>query len=75
MAKKTQKKTPVQELDERLQTLLQKRLQAYSAGASSPILMQIERLIEETQLELHTERELERYRNSKDNEDGEQWIV
>jgi hypothetical protein len=75
MAKKPQRKTPVQELDERLQTLLQKRLQAYSAGASGPIISQIERMIEETQLDLYTERELERHRNSKDNEDGEQWIV
>ncbi len=75
MVKKAQKKTPTQELNDRLQTLLQKRLQAYNAGASGPIISQIERMIEETQLDLYTEIEIERHRNKKDNEDGEQWIV
>lgn len=75
MAKKPQKKTPVQELDERLQTLLKKRIQAYQAGANSQIMMQIDRMIEETQTDLYTEKELERHRNAKDDEDGEQWIV
>jgi len=75
MAKKPQKKTPVQELSERLQTLLDKRLQAYGAGSSSSIIRQLECMIEETQSELYMEKELERHRNAKDDEDGEQWIV
>lgn len=74
MVKKTQKKTPIQELDERLQLLLKRRLQAYNSGASWPIIEQIERMIEETQLDLYTETELQRHRDSKD-DDGEQWIV
>lgn len=74
MAKKTHKKTHAQELDERLQLLLRQRLKAYQAGASYPILEQIERMIAETQLDLYTEVELQRARE-KDDDDGEQWIV
>ena len=75
MTKKNQKKTPVQELNERLQKLTSQRIKAYQSGASHAILAQLERMIEETQLELYTESELERYRNNQDDQDGEQWIV
>lgn len=74
MAKKPIKKTHAQELDERLQMLLQKRLQAYRANASYHIIEQIERMIAETQLDLYTEVELQRSREKND-DDGEQWIV
>lgn len=74
MAKKPTKKTYIQELDERLQALLQKRLQAYRAGASYNIIDQIERMISETQLDLYTEVELQRSRENND-DDGERWIV
>jgi hypothetical protein len=37
---------------------------------------QLDRMIAETQLDLHTETELHHHRNRKDSEDdGEQWIV
>lgn len=74
MVKKPVKKTPIQELDDRLQELMKKRLQAYRAGASYSVMAQIDRMIAEAQLELYTESELERHRNKKD-DDGEQWIV
>lgn len=74
MAKKQLKQNPIQLLDERLQQLMKKRLQAYNAGAGAHILDQIERMIEETQLDLYTESELQRHRDSG-KEDGEEWIV
>lgn len=75
MMKKSQKQTPVQKLDERLRLLNQQRIKAYQAGASGDILTQLERMIAETELDLYTEVELERYRNQRDDKDGEQWIV
>lgn len=69
------KQTPIQKLDERLQELNKKRLQAYQAGMSYQILEQIDRMIEEVQLELYTETELFKYRSNKDDEDGESFIV
>jgi hypothetical protein len=75
MAKKKPKLNPIQEIDAKLQTLMDKRLKAYSGGASGDIMMQIDRMIQELQLELYNETELQRHRESKDNEDGEQWIV
>lgn len=73
MAKKNSKSTPIQELDERMQTLLKKRLQAYQAGVSWNVIEQLDRMIAETELDLYTETELDRNRNKDD--DGEQWIV
>lgn len=73
MAKKPIKSTPIQELDQRLQTLMNKRLQAHQSGASYQVMDQIDRMIEETQIDLYTETELARSRNKDD--DGEQWIV
>lgn len=73
MTKKQTKQTPIQQLDERLQALLKKRLQAYNSGSSYQIIDQIERMIAETQLDLYTETELER--NRKKDDDGEQWVV
>jgi hypothetical protein len=75
MAKKKPKLNPIQEIDAKLQTLMDKRLKAHSGGASGDIMMQIDRMIQELQLELYNETELQRHRESKDNEDGEQWIV
>lgn len=75
MSKKQIKKTPIAELDEKLQLLNKKRLQAYSANMSFAIIDQLDRLIEETTLELYTQSELERYRKSKDEDDGESFIV
>jgi hypothetical protein len=76
MAKKQPKQDPAQALNTRLQLLLSKRLQAHSAGASGQIMDQIDRMIEETQLDLYTETELGRHRNRKEgDDDGEQWIV
>jgi hypothetical protein len=75
MVKKKPKLNPVQEIDAKLQVLMNTRLKAYSGGASGDIMMQIDRMIEELQLELYNETELQRHRESKDNEDGEQWIV
>ncbi len=75
MTKRTQKKTPAQVLDERLQTLMSKRLKAFRAGASQDIMEQLDRMIAETELDLYTETELQRNRDDRDNEDGEQWIV
>lgn len=72
--KKPQKKTPIQELSERLQTLMEKRLAAYRAGASYSVMEQIDNMIAETQLDLYTEVELQRHRESKD-QDGESWVV
>lgn len=72
--KKPQKKTPIQELSERLQTLMEKRLAAYRAGASHGVMEQIDNMIAETQLDLYTEVELQRHRESKD-QDGESWVV
>jgi hypothetical protein len=74
MSKRPIKKTPIQELDARLQALLSKRIQAYRSGASYQIMEQLDRMISETQLDLYTESELERNRTKKD-DDGEQWIV
>lgn len=75
MAKKKPKLNPVQEIDAKLQLLLGKRLKAYGGGASGDIMMQIDRMIEELQLDLYNETEMQRHRESKDNDDGEQWIV
>lgn len=75
MPKKPQNKTALQELDERLQKLLAQRLKAHRAGASYHIIEQIDRMIQETQLDLYTESELERHRRNSDDQDGEQWIV
>lgn len=72
--KKPQKKTQIQELSDRLQTLMSKRLAAYRAGASYQIMEQIDNMIAETQLDLYTESELQRHRESKD-QDGESWVV
>jgi hypothetical protein len=74
MAKKQPKQNPIQILDERLRNLMSTRLKAYSSGAGSEILLQIENMIEETQMDLYTERELDAHRNKRD-DDGEQWIV
>tara|TARA_R110000851_G_scaffold154085_1_gene296236 strand:+ start:431 stop:655 length:225 start_codon:yes stop_codon:yes gene_type:complete len=74
MAKKQPKQTPIQILDERLKKLMSTRLKAYSSGAGSTVLLQIENMIAETQLDLYTENELDAYRNRTD-DDGEQWIV
>lgn len=75
MAKKTPKLNPVQAIDARLQLLLSKRLKAYSSGASGLIMTQIDDLIQELQQDLYTETELQRHRERKDDDDGEQWIV
>jgi hypothetical protein len=72
--KKPQKKTQIQELSDRLQTLMSKRLAAYRAGASYQIMEQIDNMIAETQLDLYTESELQRHREGKD-QDGESFIV
>jgi hypothetical protein len=74
MAKKQPKQNPIQVLDERLKKLMSTRLKAYSSGAGSELLLQIENMIAETQMDLYTERELDAHRNKKD-DDGEQWIV
>jgi|TARA_R110000851_G_scaffold57548_2_gene134017 hypothetical protein len=74
MAKKQPKQNPIQILDERLKKLMSTRLKAWSSGAGSELLLQIENMIEETQMDLYTERELDAHRNKKD-DDGEQWIV
>jgi len=73
MKKYKAKTTPIDDLNERLQKLLDRRLKAYNAGMSTTILEQIENLIAETQLDLYTETELENSRKADD--DGEQWIV
>ena len=73
MKKHKAKTTPIDDLNERLQKLLDRRLKAYNAGMSTTILEQIENLIAETQLDLYTETELENSRKADD--DGEQWIV
>jgi len=75
MNKKLAKQTPVQKLSDRLQMLNKRRLAAYRANASAQIMQQFDRMIEETQIELHNETELQKHRDGKDNEDGEQWIV
>jgi hypothetical protein len=74
MAKKQTKQTPVQELQERLGKLMSTQLKAYRSGASGEVQQQIQRMIEETQLDLYTESELDAHRNIQD-DDGEQWIV
>jgi len=74
MAKKQQKQNAIQQLDEKLQKLMDTRLKAYTCNASGPIIEQIENLIAQTQLDLYTETELARHRNSG-KEDGEEWIV
>lgn len=75
MVKRQAKQTPIQALDERLQLLNKKRLQAYNANVSYEILEQLDRMIAETELDLYTESELQRHRNTKNNDDGEEWIV
>jgi hypothetical protein len=76
MAKKQTKQNPMQELNARLQKLMSQRLKAHGSGASGQIMEQLDRMIAETQLDLHTETELHHHRNRKDSEDdGEQWIV
>lgn len=75
MKKNPAKKKEIDILNERLQLLLKRRLQAYSAGSSSAILTQLENMIHQTQLDLEYQKELEYHRNKKDNDDGEQWIV
>jgi hypothetical protein len=75
MSKKQARKTPIAELDEKLQILNRRRIQAYSSGMSLEIMDQINRLIDETSLELYTQTELERHRKSSDGEDGESFIV
>jgi hypothetical protein len=75
MVKKKPKLNPIQEIDAKLQVLMNKRLKAYGGGASGELMMQIDRMIQELQLELYNETELQRHRDSKDSEDGEQWIV
>lgn len=72
--KKQPKLTHIQELDARLQELNRKRLQAYRAGVSANIIDQLNRMIDETQLDLYTESELERNRNQA-KDDGEDFIV
>jgi hypothetical protein len=74
MAKRQPKQNPIQVLDERLKKLMSTRLKAWSSGAGSELLLQIENMIAETQMDLYTERELDAHRNKKD-DDGEQWIV
>jgi hypothetical protein len=76
MTKKQTKQDPIQALNTRLRTLMSKRLMAHGSGASGQIMEQIDRMIEETQLDLYTETELTRHRNNKGaDDDGEQWIV
>jgi len=74
MVKKQPKKTHLQELQEKLEMLNKKRLAAYNAGVGMHIIDQLERMIEEVQVDLYTETELKRYRES-DEQDGEDWIV
>ena len=76
MVKKQAKQTPMQELNVRLQELMNTRLKAHGSGASGQVMEQIDRMIAETQLDLNTETELYLHRNRKDDDDdGEQWIV
>jgi len=73
MNKKNTKQNPIVELENRLQELNKKRLQAYSAQLNGAVITQLDNMIAETQLELYTEVELEKNRRKDD--DGEQWIV
>jgi hypothetical protein len=75
MTKRQPKTTPLQDIQERQRKLMDTRLKAHSSGASGAVLQQIERMMAENEIELYTESELERHRNKKDDEDGEQWIV
>jgi hypothetical protein len=74
MAKRQATNTPVQELTSRLNKLMDTRLKAYQSSSNQALLLQIEQMIEETQINLYTEQELELHRNKQD-DDGEQWIV
>jgi len=74
MAKKQIKQTPLQHLNDKMQVLMKKRLQAANAGASFDIMQQLDTMIAETQIEIYAETELERHRRS-DKGDGESFIV
>lgn len=74
MAKKQAKKTHLQELQERVELLNKKRLAAYKAGVGLHIIDQLDRMLDEAQVDLYTESELQKYRESNE-QDGEDWIV
>lgn len=67
-------KTKVQELSEKLDLLLDKRLLAYKAGTNHTILDQLETMIQMTQMELYDEKALQDHKN-EDSDDGESFIV
>lgn len=75
MTKKTQKKTEIQKLNQKLTELMNKRLKAYSLNMSGDIISQLDNMIEEVQLDLHTAIEIEKHHTQNKDEDGESFIV
>jgi hypothetical protein len=67
------KRTPVQELTEKLNMLRAKQLVAYRANVSHQLLAQFNQMISEAEQELYDQIQLEQSRNIKD--DDESWIV
>lgn len=76
MAKKRAlEKSEVQELNEHLQNLLNKQLNAHKANASPEIMEQFENLIEMATINLRDAKALQDYHQSQNKDDGESFIV
>jgi putative IMPACT (imprinted ancient) family translation regulator len=73
--KKKLKRSRLEELDERMQMLERRRVQAYNTGMSYEILRQLENMIEETRLDMYTESELQIHRRQEGQDPDDSFIV
>ena len=69
------KKTKLQELQEKRQLLLNKRLKAYTAGASIEVMQQFDILMDELELEIYDQMEVERFEREAKDGDDESYVV